>query len=125
MSATVHTRKVVGSNNGSPSDYTYINNTGGNVRAIVYWLYGGAGPAGKSVSLRWGNLSGVDRCEGNLTNDDLYGKYLVVTGPSNLGKGSNDLGVPLEFILADGHGFYVYCEAPAGWCEYSIVTIPE
>ena len=125
MTSTVHTGKVVGSNNGSPNDYTYINNTGGNVRAIVYWIYGGAGPAGKSLSLRWGDLSGVHRCEGNLTNDDIYGKYLIVTGASNLGKGSNDLGVPLEFILADGHGFYVVAESNAAWCEYSIVTIPE
>ena len=124
MAATVHTGKLVGPNNGSPTGYTYNNDTGGNVRVIVYWFYGGAGPANEGLQIRFGDLSG-SYCEGTTTNDDVYGKHAQGTYPSNLGRGTLSLGIPSEFMLADGHGFYVYTSDNAGWCEYNIVTIPE
>ena len=124
MTATVHQGKLVGPNNGSPSTYTYTNSTGGNVRVIVYWFYGGAGPANQGLNLRFGDLSG-SYCEGTTTNDDVYGKYVQGEYPSNLGRGTISLGIPSEFMLANGHGFTVYTSDNAGWAEYNIVTIPE
>ena len=125
MAATVHTGKVRGPNQGNQNSYTYNNDTGGNVRVIIYWFYGGAGPSNHGIKLRFGDLSG-DFLQGTSGNDDVHGKYVHGTYPTNLGRGSNvGLGIPTEFVLADGHGFYVYTHDNAAWCEYNIVTIPE
>ena len=46
MAATVYT--------GRKQNFTYTNNTGGNVRVIIYWLYVDQTHGADRLTMRWG-----------------------------------------------------------------------
>ena len=120
MTTTVYNGRVIRPNNGSPSTFTYTNSTGGNVRVIIYWFYGGAGSGGHGMYMKWGDLSGSDHCTARCQNDDVFGKH--VNGNADLTYNSN---VPTEMILSNGQSWKMEAMDSAGWGEYSIAVITE
>ena len=119
MAATVITKELNGSltgQSGSDDEYTYTNNTGGNVRAILYWANGGSG-SGNS-DLRWGDFS------------DQY-LYTEVAFPSSAAWGRGVAGpatsanFPTELMLADGHKFQFQCNQNNTNLCFTVLIIPE
>ena len=118
MAATVITKELNGSLTGQGGDdeYTYTNNTGGNVRAILYWVNGGSG-SGNS-DLRWGDFS------------DQY-LYTEVAFPSSAAWGRGVAGpatsanFPTELMLADGHKFQFQCNQNNTNLCFTVLIIPE
>ena len=119
MAATVITKELNGSltgQSGSDESYTYTNSTGGNVRAILYWVNGGQG--GAASTLRWGDLT------------DQY-LYTEVTFPASVAWGRGVVGpatadnYPTELLLANGHKFTFECNPNHTNLCFTVLIIPE
>ena len=139
MTATVYT--------GRRQNFTYTNNTGGNVRVIIYWLYVYQTNGSDRLQMRWGTqTSGEFPTNTSYTNwaetDDWGGSTTFHMGKncifnnasdhmsSNSKRDGNSFAYPSEIYLANGHVFEIKSTGSTSDIEerimgYNIVVIPE
>lgn len=128
MASTVYT--------GKNQDFQYTNNTGGNVRVIIYWLQYQYN-SNEYVKLVFGDLNGTsnDYIEYILANSSSSGGARLGRNIATYYQGERVLqqmissetsdAVPLEIFLANGHVFQIDAQDNADIFGYNIVVIPE
>ena len=138
MAATVYT--------GRKQNFTYTNNTGGNVRLIIYWLYVYQTAGADRLTMRWGTqTSGGFPANASYTNwaesYDWGGSKTFYMGKNMISSNSSDknglnaspgegYSYPGEIYLANGHVFEIKSTGSTSDIEerimgYNIVVIPE
>ncbi len=126
MTATVFTGTLTAGNN-----FSYTNDTGGNVRFMIYYMNtgftDGNSPAG---TFGWGAASGVNgQVEIDLFEGTNIGKYIAnaATQGSSVHGYAHSSAVPVEFMLANNHIVwwnppnYNWQQAP----HYNFLVVPE
>ena len=125
MAATVLTGTLV-----QGTTFSYTNNTGGNVRFMIYYMHtgwtDGNSPAG---TFGWGAASGNGQMEMDIFEGTQIGKYIAnaATQGSSVHGYAHSSSVPVEFMLADNHIVwwnppnYNWVKAP----HYNFLVIPE
>mgnify|MGYP001443967477 CR=1 FL=1 len=141
MAATVYT--------GRKQNFTYTNNTGGNVRVIIYWLYVDQTAGADRLTMRWGTQTSggwpsnasyknwAESYDWGGSKDFHMGKNIMSSnGPhdhvsSNAKSDSSGaFAYPSEIYLANGHVFEILCTGSTSNVQermigYNIVVIPE
>ncbi len=125
------------------SQIIYENNTGGNVRLIIYFMKFHSKSNGSSKTFMGPDAPNDDDLghhTGSYPNtvefdpgqDFWMGKSMAVyqqTDNNNYNAGGHSGYHPTEMILANGYKFYVYSNAAYltddRVCQYSMVAIPE
>ena len=126
MAASVYT--------GKGRDFAYTNNTGGNVRVIIYWLHI-YWNSSEYVKLVWGDLNGtsedyVEHIIDEGQNGQIrFGKgvaaYVEGDRAINNAYAQDSFAAPTEIFLANGHVFRITAEEDEDVKGYNVVIIPE
>ena len=140
MAATVYT--------GRKQNFTYTNNTGGNVRVIIYWLYVDQTHGADRLTMRWGTQTSsswptnasyknwAESYDWGGSKDFHMGKNIMSSnGQDHVSSNakadsSGSFAYPSEIYLADGHVFEITSTGSTSDVQerimgYNIVVIPE
>lgn len=108
--------------NGS-GNLPYTNNTGGNVRAIIYYMSSVNNGGTRTISLT--SSFGTSTITGNgdfVIGKDIAGGLVTanaVIGIQNVGGSIASGGIPTQIMLAPGQSISATCSG------YNVVIIPE
>tara|TARA_B100001094_G_scaffold314467_1_gene353344 strand:+ start:2264 stop:2653 length:390 start_codon:yes stop_codon:yes gene_type:complete len=127
MAATVLTGTIP--NGGS---FSYTNNTGGNLRFIVYLLSAGYSDGSSAAGTFRIGGSGNDGVQWTLYETTNVGKYVANGGsaafPHGFASTNEGEPFPVEFVIADGHSVNWNPPTSTNWFanpKYNFLVIPE